>query len=244
MSNNDNKSPKEIFSHFLAERSHKTLQAFLDNHTGEQRDCDFKRGWPELSCMAKHILGIANSGGGCIIIGVQEQEDKAFKLVGLESNCDKAKFCDGVYSFLPARLQSNVSLEDFKIRNKKVQVVFVTSDPIQVPYISTDAGIGIERNIIYIRRQGMTNEANDEELQQLINKRIATGYSSSSEIALRNHLEELKILYSELAKWKSLPLNQQIALSIGLMGCDSYDRFLTDTIRIKCHKLQNLLINR
>lgn len=244
MPNEDTKTPKEIFERFFRERSQKTLQEFLENHTGEQRDCDFKKDWPELPCVAKHILGIANSGDGCLIVGVEEKRDKSSKLTGLESFLDKAEFSDGVYWFLPVRLQSNVSVEDFKIRSKKVQVVFVNSDPIQLPYISTYAGKGIERNTIYFRRQGMTIEINDEELQQLINRRLATGYSSDREISLRNHLEELKILYSELAKLKSLPFNQQIALNLGLTGCEPYERFLSETIRIKCHKLQHLLINR
>jgi predicted HTH transcriptional regulator len=245
MPSESSKSPKELFTHFCEERSHEALRAFLNNHTGEQSDCDFKGEWPELPKMAKLILGIANSGGGCIIVGVEEREDKTFKLKGLKLLKDKADFNQGVHSFLPIRLRSNVCVEDYKILGKKFQVVFVTSDSIQLPYISMrDSGNDILQNVIYVHRQGMTDKANDEELQQLINKRLATGYSSSSEITLRNHLEELKILYSELAKWKSLPLNQQIALNIGLLGCDSYDRFLTETIRIKCHKLQNLLINR
>ncbi|HTB82035.1 MAG TPA: ATP-binding protein [Candidatus Sulfotelmatobacter sp.] len=246
MLNENPQSPKELFARFFEVRSRETLLAFLDGHTGEQSNCDFKENWQEFSCIAKHILGFANSGSGCIIIGVEEKADKTFKLKGLESLQDKADFNNGVHSFLPTRLQGDVCVQDYKIRNKNIQVVFVTSDPVQLPHISTREGKGILPNTIYVRRQGMTDKANDEELQQLINTRIATGYSSSREITLRNHLEELKVLYTELAKWKSLPINQQFALSAGLSltGCDPYDRFLSETIRIKCHKVQNLLINR
>jgi predicted HTH transcriptional regulator len=242
---------KELFARFCEERSREALREFLKNHTGEQSDCDFKGTWPEFPSIAKHILGIANSGGGCVIVGIEEKEDKTFEPTGLASLIDKADFNNGVHSFLPVRLRSNVTVEDFKyeaseyakIIGKKFQVIFVTGDSLQLPYVSLREGTGIRRNAIYVRRQGMTEEANDEELQQLINARLSTGYSSNTEIDLRRQIEELKILYDELAKWNSLPLNQQISLRMGHMGCDPYDRFLAEMVRFKCLKLQNMLIN-
>lgn len=44
----------------------------LQNHLGEEDYLDFKKGWPEKEKEARHILAMANSGGGCIVFGVMQ----------------------------------------------------------------------------------------------------------------------------------------------------------------------------
>ena len=36
------------------------------------------------------------------------------------------------------------------------------------------------------------------QLQEIVNRRIATGYSTGRELTLKEHLEELKVLYAEV----------------------------------------------
>jgi len=64
-----------------------------------------------------------------------------------------------------------------------------------VPYVSAADGEGIRSGAIYVRRGTSTEEANYEELQRVINKRIETRYSSRGELDLQSHLEQLKVLY-------------------------------------------------
>ena len=139
------KALKELFAKFFENPSREGLRELLKNHTGEQSDFDFKREWPDFSSIAKHILAIANTGGGCIVFGVGEMLDKTFDAVGLAAIKDKGEFQDQIRSYLPFRLRSSVSLEDFsydaseypKIIGKKFQVVFIVSDPTQLPYANS-----------------------------------------------------------------------------------------------------------
>ena len=246
------KALKELFAKFFENPSREWLRELLKNHTGEQSDFDFKREWPDFSSIAKHILAIANTGGGCIVFGVAEMLDKTFDAVGLAAIKDKGEFQDQIRSYLPFRLRSSVSLEDFsydaseypKIIGKKFQVVFIVSDPTQLPYVSTGEKPGnIRRNAIYIRHQGQTTEASDDDIQQLINTRLSTGYSSKPEIILRNRLEQLKLLHEELAKFQSLPMHEQFALRTNSIGCEKFDDSLRTMIQIQTHRIHSLLSN-
>lgn len=244
MSNESPVSSKEFFARFCEERTRESLREFLKNHTGEQSDCDFKGIWPDLSQAAKHILAIANSGGGCLIIGIEEKEDKTFDFTGLNLLQDKADFNNGTHKFLPTRLHNSVSLEDFsfeaseypKIIGKKFQVVFVISNPAELPFVSADEGKAIQRNRIYVRRQGMTVEANYDELQSLFDKRLAIGTSVRP---ISEHLDELKQLQLDLQRWKaSTPLALQVSFS---WGVERYDQFLERMILVKQYKIQAML---
>lgn len=210
------KAIKEVFAKFFENPSREGLRELLENHTGEQSDCDFKGEWPDLPSVAKHILAIANTGGGCIILGVAE--------------------CLEDFSYAASEYP--------KIIGKKFQVVFIVSDPTQLPYVSTGEKQGsIRRHAIYIRHQGQTTEASDDDIQQLINSRLSTGYSSKPEIMLRNRLEQLKLLHEELARFRSLPLHEQFALRTNSIGCEKFDDSLRTMIQIQTHRIHSLLAN-
>jgi hypothetical protein len=51
--------------------------------------------------MARHILGVANTGGGCIILGVTQKDDNSLSADGLSSLLDKADVYRGMQKFLP-----------------------------------------------------------------------------------------------------------------------------------------------
>jgi hypothetical protein len=76
-----------------------------------------------------------------------------------------------------------------------------TSTPKYVPFVSISDGDGIRKSAIYVRRQGETAEANYEELQEVINRRIETQYSSKREQLLEKTLSELKILYDSIPRY-------------------------------------------
>jgi len=190
----------EQFACFFENPSREGLRDLLRDQVGELDVCDFKREWPDFPSLARHILGLANSGGGCLVIGVEERPDGTFDPVGVDEFRDKADVHKGIQKFIPSQLRCEVvdfsyeASEYPRIEGKKFQVVFVDDCPEYVPFIARANGQGIRENAIYVRRGTSTEEANYEELQEIINRRLRTGYCTK-EFSLDRHLAELRILY-------------------------------------------------
>ena len=64
---------------FLHERARDwtTLDNFVQNHKPENEQLDFKGKTPEVAKLAERIASFANNRGGDIVIGIQEEDDKA-----------------------------------------------------------------------------------------------------------------------------------------------------------------------
>ncbi|VVB64202.1 Putative DNA-binding domain protein [uncultured archaeon] len=184
----------------------------LQNNAGELPDLDFKEKWPEFPKVARHLLGLGNSGGGCIIVGVSQKDDKTLEPVGIEKLEDKSTIIDGIKNYIPETLTlpNKIDIMDFsyeaaeypKINGMKFQIIFIDPDLKDLPLVARSEYKGaIRNNAIYVRRGTSTEEAGYEELQEIINKRINTGYSSQKEINLMEHLEQLKILFGQIDKY-------------------------------------------
>ena len=214
-------SLKENLVPILEEPTRVGLRNTLRDNLGEFNEIDFKETWPEYSKIAKHILGFANYGGGCAVIGVKQKKDNSCESVGIESFLDKTEIQQKIQKYLPESLIywildiSYDASEYRKLVGKKFQVLLVKDDSNHLPFLCKSDGKDIYANRIYTRRNYSTVEANHQEVQKMINRRIETGYSSSQELTLKDHLENLRILYSELAEfspttgistevWKSL----------------------------------------
>ena len=63
---------KEMVYDVLQNPTRENFIDILDNGLGEQDNLDFKVQWIEAQKLAEILLGIANSGGGAIILGVKE----------------------------------------------------------------------------------------------------------------------------------------------------------------------------
>lgn len=193
---------KEAFARFAEDPDRVRLRDVLRDHTGELDELDFKEDWPEPAKIAKHIIGIANSGGGCIVLGVA-QRNGAFDPVGLPSLKDKADVKNEIQDYLQDELFRLFKVHDFvyeaaeyeRIAGKSFQVILIDDDPSHLPFMAGRDGNDVRRNAVYVRRGTSTEEANYAELQRLLNRRLETGYSSSFELDLREHLEQLKVLY-------------------------------------------------
>lgn len=200
---------KEEFAKFYENPARDNLRELLKNNLGEFPNLDFKEKWLPFPHMARHILGIANAGGGCIIIGVAEKDDKTLDAIGIEAFIDKSNVIAGIKKFIPSILLGEIEVGDFvydaseypKLVGKKFQTVLISSDPKRLPYISMAESEGIKENATYTRRGTATVEVNYEELQSIINKRLETGYSSQTEIDLEAHIEHLKMLYGLVNKY-------------------------------------------
>lgn len=200
-----NKAWREDFAVFLEEPSREGLRSLLRDHLGETNGCDFKKAWPTYPKLSRHILALANSGGGCLIIGVEEKADKTFEPVGLDEIIDKGDIHKSIEKFIPAQLLYVVM--DFffqeseypKIRGRRFQVLVVEDTPNYLPFVAKSDGDGIRKNAIYIRHFTNSQEANYEQLQAMLNLRIETEYSTRGEFDLQHHMDQLKALYSYIS---------------------------------------------
>ena len=79
------KQIKDIVYKLLQEPTLDNFREFLQNQTGEHNAIDFKREWICKDKLAKLMLALANYGGGVVVFGVQENDDKTFSCEGLQS---------------------------------------------------------------------------------------------------------------------------------------------------------------
>jgi hypothetical protein len=109
----------EEFARFLEAPSRAGLRDLLHRQSGEYDFLDFKETWPEKAELAKHILAFANSGNGCIVVGVAEREDKTFEVKGLPTLEDKTVLKDSVQKFLPETVAYEI--HDFEYTDSEYQ---------------------------------------------------------------------------------------------------------------------------
>lgn len=128
------------------------------------------------------------------------------------SFADKADITNGLKKYLPAELLGRTDLLDFsfdaseypKLVRKRFQVVIIEYSVDHMPALALRDGDGLKSSVIYVRREGQTEEATHDEVQSVINKRIETRYSTSNEINLKQHLEQLRALYAEIPRVSDL----------------------------------------
>ncbi len=233
------------------------LRDHLQNTLGESDNIDYKADFSEYSKLSKHILAFANTGGGLIIIGVnQDKSTGEIVPVGLEKFIDKADVFKGVKNYIPSNLEFDVLDFEYKeteyenLKGKKLQVISVMYEEKYIPYISTKSGDGILENKIYIRKGTESIEPTYADLQKIINKRIQTEFVNSNTIGLDEHLKQLKILYGQLSKFiyhNSLLDN----LSIGVLGSiktpnfaypkEDYEDFILSLIETKKEIIKRII---
>lgn len=205
------KIDKTIHNHledFLKRPTKINLKKLLDNNFGENNNLDFKSEWIDFDKIAKHIIAIANSGGGCILFGVKEKKNKAGYLSeGLLQFEEKAVIASHLSKYLPELLKyevHDIDLTSDRSRNSKgklFQIILIEDKPELLPFVSKKRGSNIEGETIYTRRNTASERANFHEIQEIINRRIATGHSTIRNITLNEHLEELELLYSKIPKF-------------------------------------------
>jgi len=197
----------EPFTTFFENPTRSKLREILQFNTGEYNNLDFKKMWPESSKIAKHILAMANSGGGALIVGVEENIDNGLVACGIETLIDKATLSEQLAVFIPTKIEYIVMDFHYKdsdygeLVGNKFQVLIVEYDPKILPVVSQREGKGLIANAIYVREGTSSKVANNEHLQKVFNIRISTNYDSTSEIELEEHLSQLKFLYNKIDKY-------------------------------------------
>jgi Putative DNA-binding domain len=208
MAHKKSKTVHEAFSRFFENPTRESLRSLLKEHVGELRNCDFKEDWPEMGSLAKHVLGVGNAGGGCLVLGVKENPDKSTSPQGLQQIKDKADISNGLKAYLPEPLLTAVETADFKYEaseypalvGKLFQVIFVHARPESLPFVAQRGTTGLRTGAIYVRREGQTEEATYEEVQNLIQQKLDTVLQTEESRGLKEHLEELKVLYAEVPR--------------------------------------------
>ena len=123
------KNLKDIVYELLQEPTLDRFREFFQAQTGEHDAIDFKRQWIESAALAKEMLALANSGGGIIVFGVEEKEDKSTQATGLLEIKDKAAISNGIKNFISSNLKYEVydfsyTASEYKaLENKKFQII-------------------------------------------------------------------------------------------------------------------------
>lgn len=250
------KTNKELMYDLLQSRDREKFLSLLDNSLGEQDALDFKKEWIDYQNLAKIMLGMANIGGGMIVVGVEEKEDKTLNPVGLKSICDKADVQNKIDKYLPENLKFRVDDYDFtgesysKIKNKLYQVVSISSDDKNLPYILTKGMEKDEEGVIFVRRGTKSVRANTEEIKNMISKRTETLLMDKSSLELEEHLKQLYILYENKKTEKNLlgsGISNSILLSLGFdvnnkeLMKKEYNQTLEYFINKKKEKIESVL---
>lgn len=234
---------------------------FLKENVGESNNVDFKGEWIEFHKLAKIILGIANYGGGCIVIGVHES-DEGFKSDGIQGDTvDHADFTKKIAKFFPKSVLDNIQLKNFfycsdiyapPLKDKKFQVIFISVNAEDLPIICEENGTGIEKGAIYFRRGTSTEKINYDELQEVIKRKVEAISSKIDNKQLKEELEQLKVLNDAIPiiinKFSFSSFKQSNSL-LNLYGKEknekfpkrSFEEFLVEMIEKKQKKIEKLL---
>jgi predicted HTH transcriptional regulator len=233
------KPQHEAFAQFFEKPTRERLRELVKQNIGETDYLDFKVEWPDLVKVSKHILALANSGGGALVIGVNQTDAGSIEAKGLTEFKDKVDIIKNTNKFIPA----NVSFEilDFSyadseypsIKGKMFQVVLVEYSEKILPLLSLREGTGIKSNIAYIRHGTESTEANHVQLEHLVNLRIESGYSSSHTLELKEHLDQLQVLYQARKNKNSFDISSSIMESVFGNPLKDYYKFVEDMISSK-----------
>lgn len=208
---------KDMVYRLLQEPTLDNFRNFIKGQTGEHNSIDFKEKWIESAKLVKEMLAIGNSGGGIIVFGVKEKEDKSFSYEGIEEIVDKAKISNDIKNYISTELQYEVydfvydSSEYEKLQNHKYQMMVIEDSPRFIPFMSMKESTNLKKNRIYIRRGTSCEEATREEITDIIKRRMNAEYPDSGKtLNLDEHLEQLKTLYSKIN-----PINEYYQGGIG-----------------------------
>lgn len=201
------KQIKDVVYAMLQEPTLDKFREFLHSQTGEHNSIDFKRQWIDGASLAKEVLALANSQGGIIVFGVAENEDKSTKVDGLSSIRDKADISNDIKNFISSDLKYEVydfsytTSEYEALIGKHFQMLVVEDIPEHIPFLSKKESGSLKRNMIYVRRGTSCEIANEEELRNILNRRMNYLHPLNGEpLKLDEHLKQLKLLYEKIDK--------------------------------------------
>lgn len=190
----------ENLEKFLKNPIPDNLCKLLNENIEEMKNFDFKEIWSSWEKIAKHILGITNSGIGAIIIGISQKDDK-FDIKGLQKKFDKSDIEKGLRKYIPGRLDYIIhdfvypdTHQDKLFAGKKFQGIVIKDNSSNIPFISLSEGNDIKKGIVYCRKGTNTEMADNDDIQEIIKRRIESQYCLPTSLDLDY---SLKMSYSQ-----------------------------------------------
>ncbi len=167
---------KDELYEILKNPTKENFRYLLQNHLGEEDYLDFKSEWPDKEKEARHILAMANSGGGCIIFGVFQKEDGTFDISGLNNLKDAADLRKEIKGYIPPSLKYHV--KDFTYENseydkmigKKFQILIVEDVPTELSFVCCKDGERLKDGDIYVRKGTESEKATNYEISKINDK--------------------------------------------------------------------------
>ena len=191
---------------FLENPNIYSFYGYFKKQTGEHDYIDYKREWMDQDKTSKHILGFANSGGGCLVMGIEEK-DSQLEPKGLDSIKDPTKEMEKMEKYIPSKLDYTIYTLDFpkediyeSFKGKKLQIIIVKDTPEYVPFISMADGKDIKRDSIYYRAGVSTDLATNEQIENMIERRLDASKRAMNIDMFSNHLSQLKTLYGSISE--------------------------------------------
>ena len=137
----------------------------------------------EKSQLAKAIIAMANSDGGYILLGIND--DKTIKGID-DVELDPAKMNDLASAFSRPEIK-NITTTVYEKESLKVGVIFVPLSD-NIPHITIKDTEKLNKNIIYVRHSGQSEPANYEDMERLVLKAVIRRQKE-----LMRHLEETEL---------------------------------------------------
>lgn len=226
---------KESVARFVKEPTRENLKLLKDRYFGELDELDFKREWIEKSKLAKHVLAIANTGGGCIFVGIDRAGD-AYIPVGLENIRDPAEVSRDLSKYVPKLLE--VFKYDFffpekeypTLEDKKIQIVFIRPQASDLPYVAQNSGQNVVEGVVYVRSGTESRPARYEEVAKLIERKVYS-YGTTKQIDLEASLQRLRALYRELEELRTTKMIEFM---------HQYNLYTFEEVERHRHKRENL----
>lgn len=219
------KQIKDIMYTLLQEPTLDKFREFLKGQTGEHDSIDFKSQWIEGSKLAKLMLSMANSKGGVVVFGVYEQDDNSVSVEGIEKIKDHADISNNIKGLIPSDLKyeiydfSYTTAEYAALEGKQFQMLVVEDTPEHIPFLAKKDSEKLKSNEIYVRRGTSCEVANQDEIRNIINRKINYIHPVNGKpLELDEHLKQLKTLYENVQKEKVYYRN---VFSNGVLGVAS-----------------------
>lgn len=210
MAANNKKGLKESFTKVFENPDRVKFKELLMDISGEFDELDFKKEYIDISKLAKHILGMANSGGGVIVFGVEEKEKGGLTPIGLDNLKDATQIKEDLSKFLPFELEYEIINFDYgdeiewkKLKNKKFQLIIIEYTPQNIPFLSKTDGKDIKRKDIYCRKNSSTTKVDYEDLKKILDIRI-NHRINNDKTTFKKDIDQIETLYLYFEKYKYL----------------------------------------
>ena len=200
----------KFFDLIVKNPSRDGFKTFLKESCGELDNIYFKEKWITKGKLAKIMLAMANTGGGVIVFGIQENKGDKFVAVGIDELKDAADVEKEIKKLVPRNLGYSVLnfIYDDEIygeyAGKKFQAIIIADAPEQLPFFSIGASDDIEKDCVYVRRGTSSEKASARDFETMIQRKLENVFKESNDLSLKEHLEQLQFLYDSIPQKKRI----------------------------------------